>query len=108
MLKHETQQQKKDTLYTTFSNSSITSISGMEKAATTKKVISAFRSAGIVRSICSNSSYSILSIDRAQACAVRHWRSTNETPPVTGTRVAGLRNHNPEYPRFRMISFEGV
>ena len=108
MLKHETQQQKKDTLYTTFSNSNIAAIYDIEKAATTKNIISTFRSAGIVRSICSNLSYSILSIDRAQARAVRHWRSTNETPPVTGTRVAGLRNHNPEYPRFRMISFEGV
>ena len=100
MLKHEMQQQKKGTLYTTFSNSNIAAIYSMEKAVTTKNIISTFRSAGIVRSICSNLSYSILSIIRAQAHAVRHWRSTNKTPPVTGTIVAELRNHNPEYLRF--------
>ena len=106
--KRETQKQKKDPLYTTFTNSIINAISGMEKASTTKNIISAFRAAGIVRRICPNSSYSVLSIDRSQAHAVRHWRSTNETPPVTGTSGAQLRNHNPEFPRFRIISFGGV
>ena len=104
--KRETQKQKKDKNFTMFSNTIIRAITGMQKASTTKNIISAFKAAGIVRILRNGSPHSILSVDRSKATAVRHWDTYQETQEVETPRNVQLVNHNPEYPRFKILSLD--
>ena len=81
----------------------VRAISGMQKASTYSNVVGSFRAAGIVRNL-STIPNSVLSIDRSEAIAIRHWDSYREIPTVEGTRNIQLVNHNPEYPRFKILS----
>ena len=105
--KRETQKQKKDEDLTLLSNVILRAITGMQKASTYKNIFGAFRSAGIIVKVKSVECTQVLSIDRSQAHKVRHWDSYNETDDIRPRRDIQLMNHNPDYPRFRILSFSG-
>ena len=84
----------------------IRALTGMQKASTIKNVTSAFRAAGIVRKLQGDSLHSTLTIDRSAASAVRHWPSYQEAHEIEDMHNVQLVNHNPNYPRFKILSIE--
>ena len=81
-------------------------ISGIEKASTTKNIVSAFRAAGIVRRMSADMKYSILAIDRNEAHAVRHWNSFRQPQLEIMTHSSEIANHNPDYPRIKVATLD--
>ena len=100
--KRETQKQKKHANLTSFTNTIIRALTGMQKASTSINIVGAFNAAGIVIDVKGPQCTQILAIDRSRAHAVRHWDSYVETERPEGTRNIQLMNHNPEFPRFRI------
>ena len=47
----------------------------------------------------------MLAVDRSTATAVRRWPSYQEVPENEGMHVQ-LVNHNPNYPRFKILALE--
>lgn len=105
--KRETQKQKKVEDLTLFSNVILRAITGMQKASTYRNIIGAFRAAGIILKVKNVECTQFLAIDRSQARKVRHWDSYTETDDILPRRDIQLMHHNPDYPRFRILSFSG-
>ena len=48
----------------------------------------------------------MIAVDRSAATAVRHWPSYQEVPENEGMHNVQLVNHNPNYPRFKILALE--
>ena len=84
----------------------VRALTGMQKASTTKNITNAFRAAGIVRILRGDSPHSILSVDRSAATSVRHWENYQTTPVIEEIHNVQFLNHNPNYARFKIMTFE--
>ena len=63
-------------------------------------------SAGIVRRMSVDMKTSLLTTDRSEAHSVRHWNSNQQTQLEVTLHTPDLVDHNPNYPRIKVPSFD--